>query len=417
MKTVWVVLKKEILNIVRNRRRLFMTVLFNFILLPCLAILPMSVIMRKTVEDTIQKLEVPMQGMQYAPDLIAYIEENDAITIVPAEDVEKLVREKHASVGLIVSSDFEQQIQSGESALVTVVMDRSKSLNMEGERLKSIVEKYNQSILKERLANNNISKEYLTPVQVEELNTATEQETAGSQLSLLIPGFIMTFGLTSGLSIAISSIAGEKEEQTLEPILFTPVNRAHLVIGKLLAVLVNVASAAFGFLATILFSALAFAIVMFLFLRDLDFSTISSAPASTASPLTISSAAAFLPSPLALILFVVSMIPIILLGAALQIMISSIARNSEEAYTFSLPLSILSLAPMIVSFFLDEFVPTLGHYAIPIFGTILSMRDLLSNHVYSSSLVVMFISSIGYAALAIGFSIWMFTREEVVFRA
>jgi len=111
------------------------------------------------------------------------------------------------------------------------------------------------------------------------------------------------------------------------------------------------------------------------------------------------------------------MIPIILLGAALQIMISSIARNSEEAYTFSLPLSILSLAPMIVSFFLDEFVPTLGHYAIPIFGTILSMRDLLSNHVYSSSLVVMFISSIGYAALAIGFSIWMFTREEVVFRA
>jgi len=417
MKTVWVVLKKEILNIVRNRRRLFMTVLFNFILLPCLAILPMSVIMRKTVEDTIQKLEVPMQGMQYAPDLIAYIEENDAITIVPAEDVEKLVREKQSSVGLIVSPDFEQQIQSGESALVTVVMDRSKSLNMEGERLKSIVEKYNQSILKERLANNNISKEYLTPVQVEELNTATEQETAGSQLSLLIPGFIMTFGLTSGLSIAISSIAGEKEEQTLEPILFTPVNRAHLVIGKLLAVLVNVASAAFGFLATILFSALAFAIVMFLFLRDLDFSTISSAPASTASPLTISSAAAFLPSPLALILFVVSMIPIILLGAALQIMISSIARNSEEAYTFSLPLSILSLAPMIVSFFLDEFVPTLGHYAIPIFGTILSMRDLLSNHVYSSSLVVMFISSIGYAALAIGFSIWMFTREEVVFRA
>lgn len=417
MKTVWVVLKKEILNIVRNRRRLFMTVLFNFILLPCLAILPMSVIMRKTVEDTIQKLEVPMQGMQYAPDLIAYIEENDAITIVPAEDVEKLVREKQSSVGLIVSPDFEQQIQSGESALVTVVMDRSKSLNMEGERLKSIVEKYNQSILKERLANNNISKEYLTPVQVEELNTATEQETAGSQLSLLIPGFIMTFGLTSGLSIAISSIAGEKEEQTLEPILFTPVNRAHLVIGKLLAVLVNVASAAFGFLATILFSVLAFAIVMFLFLRDLDFSTISSAPASTASPLTISSAAAFLPSPLALILFVVSMIPIILLGAALQIMISSIARNSEEAYTFSLPLSILSLAPMIVSFFLDEFVPTLGHYAIPIFGTILSMRDLLSNHVYSSSLVVMFISSIGYAALAIGFSIWMFTREEVVFRA
>ncbi len=417
MKTVWMVLKKEILNIVRNRRRLFMMVLFNFILLPCLAILPMSVIMRKTVEDTIQKLEVPMQGMEYAPELVAYIEENDTITIVPAEDVEKLVREKQASAGLIVSPDFEQKVQSGESALVMVVMDRSKSLNMEGVRLKSIVEDYNQSILKERLEKNNISKEYLTPVQVEELNTATEQETAGSQLSLLIPGFIMTFGLTSGLAVAISSIAGEKEEQTLEPILFTTISRAQLVIGKLLAVLVNVISAAFGFLFTILFSALAFVIVMFFFLRDVDFSSISTSPASAASPFTIASATAFLPSPLALTLFVVSMLPIILLGSALQIMISSIARNSEEAYTFSLPLSILSLAPMIVSFFLDEFVPTLSHYAIPIFGTILSMRDLLSNHVYNNSLSVMFISSIGYAALAISFSIWMFTREEVVFRA
>jgi hypothetical protein len=77
----------------------------------------------------------------------------------------------------------------------------------------------------------------------------------------------------------------------------------------------------------------------------------------------------------------------------------------------------LSMTPMIVSFFLDEFAPALGHYAIPIFGTILSMRDLLSNHIYADSLSVMFISSIGYAAMMVGGSIWMFNREEVVFRA
>ena len=111
------------------------------------------------------------------------------------------------------------------------------------------------------------------------------------------------------------------------------------------------------------------------------------------------------------------MIPIILLGAALQIMISSFARNSEEAYTYSLPLNMVSLTPLIVSFFLEEFVPALGHYAIPIFGTILSMRDLLSNHIHADSLSVMFISSIGYAAMMVGASVWMFNREEVVFRA
>ena len=119
-------------------------------------------------------------------------------------------------------------------------MDESKSFSVEGERLKAITQRYGETILRERLKENNISQEYLTPIQVEELNTATEQETSGSRLSLLIPGFIMTFGLTSGLSIAIGSIAGEKEEQTLEPVLFTPISRTGLVLGKLLAVLANV---------------------------------------------------------------------------------------------------------------------------------------------------------------------------------
>lgn len=253
------------------------------------------------------------------------------------------------------------------------------------------------------------------------MNTATEQETTGSQLSLLIPGFIMTFCLTSGLSIAISSIAGEKEEQTLEPVLFTPISRTQLVFEKLLAVVVNVILSALGFLFIIAFSALIFFAVMAFSLRDVDFSSVPStaAPiaASAGSSIPFAGAVLSLPEPFALMLFVASTIPIILLAAALQIMISSIARNSEEAYTYSLPLSVLSLLPLMVSFFLDEYVPELWNYAIPIFGTILSMRDLLSNHIYVIPLSVMFVSSIGYAAMMIGASVWMFNREEVVFRA
>jgi len=419
MKTTWSVLKKEMLNITRNRRRLFMMILFNLILLPCLAIIPMWAITRNTVQGAIQKLEVPVQGVEYAPELIAYIEENESMILVEVADVEKMVREKQAAAGLILPAGFEERLKNGESALVIVVMDKSKSFNLEGDRLKNITQKYSETILGERLKENNISREYLTPIQIEELNAATEQETTGSQLSLLIPGFIMTFSLTSGLAVAISSIAGEKEEQTLEPVLFTPISRTHLVFGKLLAVLANVTISALGFLFTIAFSALIFFIAVAYSLRDVDFSSIPSATAATAaaSSLPFAGAVSSLPSPLALILFVASIIPIVLLGAALQIMISSIARNSEEAYTYSLPLSVLSLMPLVVSFFLEEYVPELWNYAIPIFGTILSMRDLLSNHIYVDSLLVMFTSSIGYAVMMVGASVWMFNREEVVFRA
>ena len=279
MKTTWSVLKKEMLNITRNRRRLFMMILFNLILLPCLAIIPMWAITRNTVQGAIQKLEVPVQGVEYAPELIAYIEENESMIIVEVADVEKMVREKQAAAGLILPADFEERLKNGEPALVIVVMDKSKSFNLEGDRLKNITQKYSETILGERLKENNISKEYLTPIQVEELNTATEQETTGSQLSLLIPGFIMTFSLTSGWSVAISSIAGEKEEQTLEPVLFTPISRTQLVFGKLLAVLVNVFFSALGFLFVIAFSALIFLIVVVFSLRNMDFSSVTSTAA------------------------------------------------------------------------------------------------------------------------------------------
>ncbi len=65
---------------------------------------------------------------------------------------------------------------------------------------------------------------------------------------------------------------------------------------------------------------------------------------------------------------------------------------------------------------MDEFIPSLWHYSIPIFGTILSMRDLLSGHLLPASLFVMFISSIAYAALILALAVWLFQREEVVFR-
>ena len=111
MKTVWNILKKEMLNISRNRRRLFMMILFNFILLPCLAIIPMWAITRNTVQGAIQKLVVPVQGVEYAPELIAYIEENESVTIVKVPDVENMVREKQAAAGLILPADFEERLK------------------------------------------------------------------------------------------------------------------------------------------------------------------------------------------------------------------------------------------------------------------------------------------------------------------
>ena len=65
---------------------------------------------------------------------------------------------------------------------------------------------------------------------------------------------------------------------------------------------------------------------------------------------------------------------------------------------------------------MDKFIPSLWHYSIPVFGTILSMRDLLSGHLYAGSVFVMFTSSLAYAVLILALAVWLFQHEEVVFR-
>ncbi len=422
MKMILLVLKKEMREIVRDRNRLAVLIFFNFILLPVLSIIPGFMLLTRTAKSFSKPLEVPVQGIEYAPSLVEFIHENKKkVNFLAVEDVNKMVLDKQASTGLIIQPDFEERIKNGESASVQVIVDKSKLVNIDAEILKKSLNAYNETVLAERLAEKNIPAEYLTPVIVEETNAATDSETTASFMSLFIPGFIMTFGLTNGLSVAISCIAGEKDKQTLEPVLFTAISRIHLVVGKLLAVLTNVFMSALGFLFAFIFYAIALAVAVFFMFKDTEIFALLTAPPSVAlSPAvapTLPNFSAYSVDPLSIFIFIFSILPIIFLGAALQVMISSIARNSEEAFTYALPLSIFSIAPIFAAFFLDEFKPALGHYAIPVFGTILSMRDLLSGYVYAAPLWMMFGSSLLYAVLALAIAVWMFNREEVLLRA
>jgi len=121
-------------------------------------------------------------------------------------------------------------------------------------------------------------------------------------------------------------------------------------------------------------------------------------------------------SSLDVLMVLLSIVPIMILGASLQLAISTWARSNDEAYGYLNPLSFLSSLPMIVVIFIQDVIPALWYYAIPIFGTILAMRDLLIGKWQPLSFGVMFVSSLLYALLAVGWAVWMFGREEVVFR-
>ncbi len=417
MRVVWVVFVKEFLDIVRNRRRFIWMLLSSFVIFPLLFVTPYALLLGRMAEQTVSAITIPAQGLDNAPALAAFLENEKDIKLTPAKDVEKLVRDKEYPVGLIIPEDYETKLAAGESVQVTLVADLRKSMDFTGTRLLVALEEFGDRLRSERLKERGLSEDFLEPLVVEQRNVATATETAGSQLGLLIPGLIISMGLGAGMPVAVASIAGEKKNQTLEPVLFTTVNRFYLVLAKLLAVL---GSILFNLLATVLmfaFSALALVFVLYRFYKE-DLNTLLN---SGTTPQTTPAASVVTPGgysldPLAILLFLLAPILIVLFGALIELVISAWARNDEEAYTYMTPLNFLGLIVIFAAFFLDEFVPELWHYGIPIFGTILSMRDLLSNRIDPASLTVMFVSSAVYTALMLALTVWMFHREEVVFR-
>jgi sodium transport system permease protein len=422
MKVIWIVFAKEFQDIVRNRRRFIWMLVTSFIIFPVLFIAPYGLILGRATEQSVSKLEVPVQGMEHAPDLMRYLDTEQDIHPVSVPDAQKVVLDKKYPVGLIVPDDYEARLDTGESVQLILAADLRKSLDFSGVRLTNAIEDYAETIRVERIKEKGLSEEFFAPLIVEQQNVATDVETMGSQLGLIIPGLIISMGLGAGMPVAVASIAGEKKNLTLEPVLFTTVNRTHLVVAKLLAVLANIVFNLFSMVLMFGISAVGLGFVLYRAsggaLQKVVEVFLGTSGSSAAADAAVSSASTggSLPSTLALGLFIFTPFLIILFGALLEIIISTWARTDEEAYTYMTPLNFLGLVVLFAAFFLDEFTPQLWHYALPVFGAIFSMRDLLSNHVDPASLTVMFATSILYVVLMLVLSVWMFHREEVVFR-
>jgi sodium transport system permease protein len=125
------------------------------------------------------------------------------------------------------------------------------------------------------------------------------------------------------MQLAIDATAGERERQSLEPLLATPVSRGALISGKILATAVFTLA---SLLVTLLAYRIAFAMIP---VESLDLTLEVSAPA------------------LVRLLLVIS--PIILLGATVLTALAAFARSHREAQGY---LPVLIFLPMVPTLFL-----------------------------------------------------------------
>lgn len=232
-RSLWIVLRKELLDGARDRRSIT-SLLFSSMIAPVMFGLMFTVIAerRRNADD----VQVPVAGVEYAPAFVEWLRAQTGVQVTPAPaDPEQAVRDRKEDVVLIIEKDFSRDLSRAVPAKVKLVSDGTREgARPKVTRVRNLVSTYSGQTGALRLMARGVAPSIATAVRIEEIEVSSAQQRLATQLSIL-PLLLVVAALIGGMQIAIDTTAGERERGSLEPLLLNPVPRHALAAGKWIA--------------------------------------------------------------------------------------------------------------------------------------------------------------------------------------
>ncbi|ADL53138.1 ABC transporter permease [Clostridium cellulovorans] len=392
-----IVFKKELSDILRDRKSVISAILIPLILFPILSFV-MGFAFNKSMNSVSENMKISIVSKGDSA-IEKYIKSQDNINIIETDNPEEAVEKGDVYLALEIPDNFDETISKDQSSKITMIYDNSSS---DSQNVKSaislLIEQYSKTIVTERLASRNIDETLLNPVVVDEKSSTAEDEGMAKMLvGMIIPLMLMIYAVSGPLAAATDLGAGEKERGTLEPLLTTKANRISILWGKLLAITVmGVITAGASLIG--MFIAMNMKNGMF----------------TMGSESGVASVAI---EPQAIIIIGVLLVFTTMAFGALELAISIFARSFKEAQTYNSPLIILAMIPTYLTYMMDAKNIDFIYLNIPIANGACVMKEVLSGIYNPLHIGVTFAWTGVYIILAILAARFMFNREDVVFRA
>ncbi len=376
----------EVVDHVRDRRSMLFALLMA-LLYPAVTFGLFTHIARR--EHSSGPVKVQVVGAEFAPSLIAFLEQAGLkITPAPA-DYEARVASGDETVALVIPKDYGAAFSQGKPATVRLVSDASNDkTGADVQRVAGLLAAYSSQIGQLRLIARGVNPKLAAPLTVEGVDVSTRRKRSGQALSV-IPLFLMMSVFLSMAFAATDAMAGERERASLEPLLLTSVSRLDLVLGKWLA-LVALASAA------LLITAAAFAVAI----PRIPFEELGMQARFGALEITG---------------VVLLFWPLTCLSTALQLLASTFARSFREAQSY---LSLLMLAAMAPGFVLsvDSAKPARWLATVPLFGQQILATELIKGELASPLRLVSTVpGTLLVTALSVALTVRLLRQERIIF--
>ena len=377
---------KEVLDSARDRRTLLVSLLTAAAAGPIFLILIFNLIAKQA--DRARELTLPAIGMSSAPALQAYLVRNQVTLSEAPADHEAKIRAGEIDVVLVVDPDFAKDVAEGRQGRVRLVSDRSRDrAQVSIRQAETLLRAYNRLWGGQRLLLRGISPAVGDPLAIEDFDLATPQQ-SGSIVLFLVAFYALLGAVIGGMAVSLDTTAGERERQSLEPLLMTPARPLELVVGKWIAVslfnFIVVAVTLCGFYLTLAYAPLPAVGIPFLFsLREFG-------------------------------RFFAILLPVVLMLPAILLYVGSRARTFKEAQAnVSVLMLVVSLAPAVQLFLQQREPPWL--VAVPVSGQYTLLRQALRGEAINLvQLAVSYVVPAMLIVLALAAVARLLSRESVL---
>lgn len=400
-KIVKQIFKKEILDILRDKKTIFMMVILPIILYPIMMI-GMTQVMTMSMNSMHQKDINIGVSQNIDKELLKIINEDN-----------KYKKDENIQAGtikIIETKDYKIDLEEGNiDAYIqiekdnnlkefNIYIDSSKdSSNIARNEISAILDIYKDTLVKKSILDSGLNvNKTLQPISYETIDTAKSEAVAGKMLGQILP-FVLIVGLLMGAMYpAIDVMAGEKERGTLETLFTLPISNLELVIGKYMAVSAcAIASAILNVLSIML---------------TLGYLMVSQDLLNQMGAIDINLNELVLP----MIITIICVCLFAMVVSAVSMCVCSLAKSFKDAQNYITPVSLFVMIPSYVSMIpninLNYFTAT-----IPVINISLLIKSVLTFNSDISLISLVLFSNLIFVILSVLLLSKMFNSEEILF--
>jgi len=386
LRWMWCVVRKELLDIGRDRRTLLMALLLSPLLTPLL-LMGVNFMAEKRVKTEMDRvLDVPVIGAEHAPNLIAHLATMGINAVDAPADLEAAIGAQQVDVALEIPESFGEDWAAGRPATIEVISDSTRrNAETPTRRVRAAISAYGQQVGALRLLARGIDPSVVQPVAVGTRDMASEEAKRGLLLSFMLPYLLILSSFIGGAYLILDATAGERERQSLEPLLATPASRGAIVSGK-------IAAACVIGMAALLLTLLAFkgsAHIGGGSSRMLDVSFVAMAK------------------------MLLVLLPMLLVGTSLLTLLAATAKSMKEAQSHMTWLLLLPMIPSIV-LMVNPLKTELWQFAVPFLAQNQLLLKVIRAETIDPAIWAVYLgASLALVAALWGLAVWRYGQEKL----